>query len=491
MRILLVDDEEDSRQYLASFLCKLGHHVIEASDGRQGWEAFASNDFHLVLSDIRMPGWTGLELLTHIRQQTPLPESDVVLFTAHAQVQTAVEALRIGAYDYLLKPVNVKELVACIERVSEHQDLIRQNRVLTHHFQESVDAVTEDTKRELEQWKKAYAKISGTDSVLLTSPLMQKIYSTAESLRQDPSIPILIEGETGTGKEILARYIHYGMKATTEPFIDINCAAIPPTMFETELFGYEAGTFTGALPKGQKGKLDLAMGGTLFLDEITEMPVELQAKLLRIIQDKDFYRVGGLKKCIFNGRLVAASNVNIKESLEKGTFRNDLYYRLSIAHIQIPPLREHREDILPLSYNFLSRFAQEKGKNFRSISLEAENQLQKYDWPGNIRELRNVLERATLMYDGSILKPAHLQLGIVQIDSATNNDHNHMSGSTFILNQESDFELPADHFPLDTFVDRLISQAMLMKKGNITKTAHYLGISRRSLDYRLHKKELE
>ncbi len=488
MRILLVDDEEDSRVYLSSFLNKLGHQVIEAEDGKRAWEAFLTEDFHLVLSDIRMPGWTGLELLEHIRQQVPLPESDVVLFTAHAQVQTAVEALRSGAYDYLLKPVNVKELVACLHRVEEHQDLKRQNRVLTHHFQESIEAVTEETKRELEQWKEAYAKIVCSGKLVVVSSLMQELYAQAQILHQDTTVPVLIEGETGTGKEILARYIHYGKKATTAPFIDINCAAIPASMFETELFGYEAGTFTGALPRGQKGKLDLAEGGSLFLDEITEMPPELQAKLLRVIQEKEFYRVGGLKKHKFNARLICASNLNIKDSLESGAFRRDLYYRLSTAHLQIPPLREHREDILPLVHSFLSRFALEKGKKFRAVSPEAESQLLRYDWPGNIRELRNVLERAILMYDGPNLKPEHLQLGIIKAD-ANKSMSPQISDSTFVLGSESEFDLHAEKFPLDAFIDRIVSQAMDLHKGNITRTANYLAISRRTLDYRLNKKE--
>jgi len=484
MRILLVDDEDDSRNYLAGFLIKLGHEVLEAGDGRQGWEYFQKEDFHLVLSDIRMPVWTGLDLLHNIRQQIPLPDCDVVLFTAYTQVQTAVEALRAGAYDYLLKPVNIKELVACLTRVEEHQELKRQNRVLTSHFQESIEAVTEETRRELEQWKTAYSRIAGTENLILESPEMKNIYAQAWILHKDPTIPVLIEGETGTGKEILARYIHFGNIATTEPFVDINCAAIPATMFESELFGYEGGAFTGSLARGQKGKLDLARNGTLFLDEIAEMSTELQAKLLRLIQEKEFYRVGGLKKLKFEARLVCASNLNINECVETGAFRRDLYYRLNTAHLKIPPLREHREDILPLAHSFLVRFARDKGKAFRSISAEAEKQLISYDWPGNIRELRNVLERATLMYDGTTIKAQHLQIGAehTKINKVTAQEN-----TPLLLNLDSQFDLPAHSFPLDEFIERLISQAMDLHNGNVTQTARYLGLSRRTLDYRLHK----
>ncbi|HWP96536.1 MAG TPA: sigma-54 dependent transcriptional regulator [Syntrophomonadaceae bacterium] len=488
MRILLADDDEDSRSYLAGFISELGHEVVEAQDGRQAWQFFETGDFHLVLSDIRMPGWTGLELLQNIRQQNPRSESDVILFTAYSQIQTAVEALRSGAYDYLLKPVNIKELVACLDRVEEHQHLKRQNLVLTHHFEESIEAATQDTRRELEQWKAAYVQATGMDDLILASSSMKKLYAQSRLLHQDPAVPVLIEGETGTGKEILARYIHYGGEAVAAPFIDINCAAIPAGTFESELFGYEPGTFTGALPKGQKGKLDLAQDGTLFLDEISEMPPELQAKLLRIVQEREFYRMGGLTKYKFNARIVSATNVNIMQHIDNGLFRKDLFYRLGTAQLHIPPLREHREDILPLAHSFLARFVREKGRAFNSISPEAETQLVKYDWPGNIRELKNVLERAILMNDGLILKSEHLHLGStssVQNQSPLNGDLE----QPFLLYPSSEFRLPGEEFPLNLFIDRIIASAVAQHNGNITHTARYLGISRRSLDYRLHKKE--
>lgn len=488
MRILLADDEEDSRSYLAGFISELGHEVVEARDGRHAWQFFQTDDFHLVLSDIRMPGWTGLELLQNIHKQKPNSESDVVLFTAYSQMQNAVEALRSGAYDYLLKPVNIKELVACLERVEEHQLLKRENQVLTHRFRESIEAATQDTRRELEQWKTAYVQATGMDDLILASSSMKKLYAQGRLLHEDPAVPVLIEGETGTGKEILARYIHYGGEAVAAPFVDINCAAIPAGTFESELFGYEPGTFTGALPKGQNGKLDLAQGGTLFLDEISEMPPELQAKLLRIVQEREFYRMGGLTKYKFNARIISATNVNITENIDKGMFRKDLYYRLGTAQLHIPPLREHREDILPLAHSFLARFVREKGRSFHTISPEAETQLVKYDWPGNIRELKNVLERAILMNDEPILKSQHLHLGLtpaLQNQSPNAGD----LGKPFLLHPDSVFRLPGEEFPLNPFIDRVIAAALKEHNGNITHTARYLGISRRSLDYRLHKKE--
>jgi two-component system response regulator AtoC len=486
VNILLVDDEDDSRTYMASFIRELGHQVTEAEDGYQAYQLICAGDFHLVLSDIKMPGWTGLKLLEQISQHNPVLKCDVILFTAFGQVQTAIEALRLGAYDYLLKPINIKELVASLERVEEHQNLKRQNQVLTDCFEETVAFATQDTRRELEQWKKACNRIQGKNDLVVVSPSMQKLYAEAHLLHQDTDIEILIEGETGTGKEVLARYIHYGEEAITSPFIDINCAAIPTAMFESELFGYEPGTFTGALPKGQKGKLDLAQGGSLFMDEITELTRELQAKLLRVFQEKEFYRMGGLKKYELDARIMCATNVDMADFLEKGSFRHDLYYRLSTAHLHIPPLRERHEEILPLAHNFMSHFVNEKGKSFNNISLAAEKQLLKYDWPGNVRELRNVLERAVLMHDDFILKPEHLLFSTVPSNQLFANEE-----PEFVLGLDDKFKLPEDQFSLDSFIDDIITRALEEHDGNITQTARYLGISRRKLDYRLRKKKIQ
>jgi len=492
MNILLVDDEDDSRTYMANFIREMGHQVTEAENGRQAWELLSDGDFQLLLSDIKMPGWSGLRLLQEINHQpSPRINCDVILFTAYSQVQTAVEALRLGAYDYLLKPINIKELVASLERVEEHQNLKRQNQVLTDHFQETLESATQDTRRELEQWKKAYTSVQGISDLIVVSPSMQKLYAQAHMLHNDPSIHILIEGETGSGKEILARYIHFAGKAVTAPFIDINCAAIPAAMFESELFGYEPGTFTGALPKGQKGKLDLAQGGSLFMDEITELPRELQAKLLRVFQEKEFYRMGGLKKYQLEARIICATNENIMELLENGSFRRDLFYRLSTALLHIPPLRERREDIIPLAKSFMARFVKEKGKSFYGISSAAEEKLLKYDWPGNVRELRNSLERAVLMYDGSILKSKHLLLGLNQPGfnqlPSVQESADQVSRSVSLY----EFELPEQRFPLNSFINDIITRALELNNGNITKTARYLDISRRSLAYRLRKMEAE
>ncbi|MCR4399803.1 MAG: sigma-54 dependent transcriptional regulator, partial [Syntrophomonadaceae bacterium] len=296
MNILLVEDEVRSRQYVARFLTQLGHHVVEAGDGEEALRLVAEQEFHLVFTDNRMPRMSGLEFLRRLRQDLERPDMDVILVTAFGDMETAVEALRAGAYDYLLKPVNIEELVAVTERVAEHQALRREHRVLSRRFEDAVRAATEETVQELSRLKQAYYQVLGLGRIGVFSPAMAQVMEQARRLHADRSVPVLICGETGTGKEVVARSIHYGDGSVTAPFVAVNCAALAPTVFESELFGYEGGAFTGGLPKGQKGKLDLAQGGTLFLDEISEIPVDLQAKLLRVIQEREFYRVGGLKK---------------------------------------------------------------------------------------------------------------------------------------------------------------------------------------------------
>jgi transcriptional regulator with PAS, ATPase and Fis domain len=283
----------------------------------------------------------------------------------------------------------------------------------------------------------------------------------------------LIEGETGTGKEVITKIIHFGEGGTAVPFIDLNCAALAPSVFESELFGYEAGAFTGSLPKGQKGKLDLAFGGTLFLDEITEMPLELQAKLLRILQEKEFYRVGGLKKIKTDVRIICATNTDIEDKVEQGAFRRDLFFRLNAARIYVPPLRQRKDEIIPLAESFLARFAKEKGRCFEGISKEAGKVLFSYDWPGNIRELKNLIEYAVVMYNDTQLKTKHLDpLFKFKTGITTKNDS--------VL-------LPPANLSLVKRTNKIISEALRMHNGNKTDTARYLGMPIRTLYRRLER----
>lgn len=485
MRILLADDEHRSRQHLANFLQKLGHTVIEAANGEEAYELFQTEEIHLILTDIRMPKMSGLELLKKIRSLPHGQTADIVMFTAYGDVNTAIEALRFGVYDYLLKPVNIKELVSLTERISEHQALVRENRILTHRFEDAVQRATEETRKELDDLKRSYYQNIGKVKIGVFSDSMKNILEQAQKLHQDRSIPVLIEGETGTGKELIARVIHFGEAGIESPFIDINCAALAPSIFESELFGYEAGAFTGGLPKGQRGKLDIARGGSLFLDEISEIQVSLQAKLLRVIQEKEFYRVGGLKKIKTDVRIMCATNVELERKVEAGEFRRDLFHRLNVARIHIPALRERREDILPLAQMFMREISAEKKRHFSNISDGAAQILTGYPWPGNVRELKNVIEWVVLMWDDVELKPRHLGIlnktpgnVVVKPEAIVN------GGDKKTIEWES-LELPLTGVPLETINNIIIAKALDKHDGNKTETAKYLGISLRSLAYRL------
>lgn len=477
MKILLVDDEVHSRDAMRWFLKRQQHEVVEFSNGKDALKNYVPEEYTLVLSDIQMPDMTGIELAGEIKKNPQSWQTDIVLFTGHADMQSVVAALRAGVYDYLEKPMNVEELASVLDRVAEHQALLRENKTLTEKFEAEVNAATEATRRELADMKQILAQ-SMLGSIGVFSPCMKAIVYQAQQLQGERSIPVLIEGETGTGKEIIARIIHYGSKiGEVEPsaFVDINCAALPPALIESELFGYESGSFTGSMAKGAKGKFDLAKGGTLFLDEIGELPLEVQAKFLRVLQEKEFYRIGGLKKIRTDIRLVCATNVPLEESVEEGRFRRDLYFRLKVAHIVIPALRQRSEEILPLAMMFLQRFSQQRGKNFRTISPAAAGILERYEWPGNVRELQNVLEYATFAQDDSELKPEHI-LHLLQQPK-----HPEAAAPKSIL----ELPFPSQGYSLKEYTKDIIAKVLTAHEGNQTATANYLGISRRALSYRL------
>lgn len=483
MNILLVDDDCESRICLADFMRSLGHEVVESVNGYDALKMFSSREFHLVLTDIQMPKITGIELLKRIRGLPRGRDVCIIVFTGFGDMRTAIEALRAGAFDYLLKPINIEELEKVIEQVAEHQALRRENEILTNKFSEVVKAATEETRQELSRLKKAYCESVGLGSIGIFSEEMKRIFKQAARFHADRSIPVIIEGETGTGKEVIARYIHYGRGGVTTPFVDLNCAAIMPNLFESELFGYEAGAFTGGIPKGQKGKLDIARGGTLFLDEITEIPAVLQAKLLRLIQEKEYYRVGGLKKIKADFRILCATNVNIEEKVKEGAFRQDLYYRLAIGRILLPPLRKRTEEIIPLATAFLKEFSQKRGKMFSKISDPAADKLVAYGWPGNVRELRNAMEWVAIMHNDVVLRPSHLSILEPSRQNKLLAENNNPPPSV----DTNNFYLPPEGLDLESFLNKIINRAIEMHSGNKTKAARYLNISRRSLQCRLER----
>ncbi len=483
MRILFVDDELSSRELLADFLKKkLGHQVTQCSSGAEAFRSFRDNAFPMVLSDIRMPGMDGIELLEKIKSLPEGKTADVVLLTGYGNMGTAIKALRAGAYDYLLKPTKLLEVEAVVARIAEHQALIRENYVLTNQFDQKIAEATRETQSELRELKKTIAQIMGVGKICIVSDAMKHVLSIAERLHEDRAVPVLIEGETGTGKEVIAKLIHFGRKeVTTSPFICINCSAISPTLFETELFGYEAGAFSGAKSSGQKGKLELAQGGTLFLDEIGDVPLEMQPKLLRVLQEHEFYRVGGLKKIKLDVHIVCATNRDLVRMIKDKSFREDLYYRLNTGSIYIPPLRERREDIVPLAKMFLEDYTSLKKRHLQFFSDDALKLLINYGWPGNVRQLQNAIERVVLLHDGNELDPGHFAFLTSTNKEACLPPASPDTGNTITI------ELPSKkkNFPLSEIESIVVRKVLSVFDGNKSQAARYLQIAYNTLRSKL------
>ena len=494
MNILLVDDHVETCETLARFLERLGHSVTVRHSGNDALPVYQAQDFPMVISDIRMPGLSGIELLKAIKKLTHGKTTDVVLMTGHGGVETAIQAMRAGAYDYLMKPVNIEELAVLTDRIAEHQKLQRENQHLREHLHDEVREATVDARQEIARLQKLTQHAAGLPEFGLFSQSMRDIAKRCLQYHKDRSIPILIQGETGTGKELVARLIHYGDATPTGSFVDVNCAALTASLFESELFGYEAGSFTGGLAKGRKGKLDAAAGGTLFLDEIGDMPAELQAKLLRVLQEREFYRVGGLEKIKADVRFVFATHVDLQERVKEGRFREDLFFRLRVGNLVLPPLRKRPEDILPLARIFLAEAAKHKKKRFSCLSKETERCLLRHPWPGNVRELRNVIEAAVVLFDEDILQPEHLVLlDLKEKSSGTNraadvspHDVKGNIGSENVVQVGSArFAIPREAFALEELNERVLQQTLQMFGGNLTQAAKHLGLSPRTLSYRL------
>lgn len=481
MEILLVDDEQQSRQYLAGFLENdLGHTVIQCGDGREALKEFVRAPVPMVLSDIRMPGLDGIKLLEKIKA---LPEGrtvDFVLLTGYGSMDTAIKALRAGAYDYLLKPTKLFEVEAVVARIAEHQALIRENYELTHEFDSRLAEATRETESELKELKQLVASTMGAGNLCFVSEAMKNIVSIAEKLHDARTVPVIIEGETGTGKEVVAKLIHFGgERPGSAPFIPINCSAISANLFETELFGYEAGAFSGAGKRGQKGKFELAQGGTIFLDEIGDVPLAFQPKLLRVLQERDFYRVGGVRKRSLDVQIICATNRDLVQMVKRGEFREDLFYRLNTGRIVIPPLRERKEDIVPLATMFLEQFASQKKKHFRRFTSDALELIKSYPWPGNVRQLQNAIERIVLLDDGTEITAGHL---------AFLTSDNQRTAPVPVPRQGEDsitIALPDDGIPLRDIEERVVRRVLEKLDGNKSRTARYLEIAYNTLRSKL------
>jgi len=445
-RILIVDDEKRMRRILQILLKSQGYEIKLAQDGDEAWGMFQQVPYDLVITDLKMPGIDGMELLGLInKQNTDVP---VIVITAYGSVDSAVKAMKQGAYDYITKPFENEEIKIVVAKALSFSSMKHENRYL----REAVGA------------KHKYHYFIGD------SPQVRKVRELAAQVARTSST-VLIQAESGTGKELIARLIHFNSPRAARPFVAFNCGTLPINLLESELFGYEKGAFTGAY-KRKQGRFDLAHTGTIFLDEVGDMSPELQVKMLRVMEEKTFERLGGTETLQVDVRFIAASNKDLRILVQKGSFRQELYYRLNIFPIYIPPLRERREDIPLLVKHFLARFAGEIGKQIKSISSEAMNLLMSQSWQGNVRELQNCLERAVILCKNQMIESRDLLLDQARLSHASP----HMNIS-----------IPAEGISLQGVERSLIIDALSLAGGNQSRAASLLKITRNTLRYRMEK----
>lgn len=385
-KILIVDDEILIRNFLTEALKRKGIEVVACENGTKAIELLKEHSFDLVITDMKMPGASGMDVLKFVKDTSP--QTLVIIVTAFGTIENAVEAMKEGAYHYIIKPFSLESLMVIIEKANQHVALVAENRYLREQV------ISNPCGRPF----------------IATSPAMQKILAEVQQVAKSHA-NVFINGETGTGKEVIAHLIHYNSSRANQPFIKVNCAAIPESLVESEFFGHEKGAFTGASNK-RLGRFELAHKGSLLLDEITEIPLALQAKLLRVTQEMEFERVGGTKPIQVDVRLISTSNRNIQEAIEQKVLREDLYYRLNVVPIEIPPLRDRKEDVIPLAEHFIARCCTENHIEKKQLSDEAKEKLLQYRWPGNVRELANIIERAVVMDKKKIIYDLHLPFTI-------------------------------------------------------------------------------
>jgi DNA-binding NtrC family response regulator len=442
-KILVVDDDSLMRDFLSETLNRSGYSVDLASTGEEALAKIRKEDYDVILSDIRMPTMGGMELLKTTREY--LPDAKIVMMTAYGTVQNAVEAMKLGAFDYVMKPFSTDEIELAIKKAIDYKQLLLENKLLRSEVIE----------------KYSFENIVGK------TPEMQRIFELVEAVA-DAKATVLITGESGTGKELIAKAIHYHSSRREGPFIRINCAALPEGLVESELFGHEKGSFTGAI-RQSRGRFELADRGTLLLDEISEITPHLQAKLLRVLQEREFERVGSGIPIQVDVRIIATTNRDLKELIEKGKFREDLFYRLNVVPIHISPLRERKEDIPALAQHFLKKYNLENNRQIEGISQKVYELFMEYFWPGNVRELENYIERAVVTAKGKILTPRDFpkELSFGQI------------------------RLPSEKIEVGSTIDeaerKLILKTLEAQGGNRTKTAEILGISTRTLRNKLQE----
>lgn len=450
-RILVVEDEQTLREGITTAFRDKGWEVTEAADGDEAIRSLEADLFDVLVTDVMMPGRTGMDVLKHCRMVNE--NTACLIMTAHGTVESAVEAMKTGAYDYVQKPFGLEELEMKVEKALVHKRLLAKVRAYSR----------EDI-------------IPKFENIVGESSQMREIFSTIRKVARS-NASVLVLGETGVGKELVAESLHVNSGRADSPFVKMNCAALHENLLESELFGHEKGSFTGA-ERQRIGRFELANEGTLFLDEIGNMALSTQAKLLRVLQEREFERLGGSRTIKVDVRIVAATNRNIEEAIAKGEFREDLYYRLNVVSMQVPPLRERKDDILPLARHFIDRYALEMKKDIRGIDPAAVRTLKRYTWPGNIRELENSMERAVLMAEERFIRLEDLNLS--GIDGSGEG-----SGSAISL------KLPPGGIELEELEKQAILEALRVNNWVQKDAAAFLGISSRVMNYKVSKYEIK
>ncbi|MCF7802028.1 MAG: sigma-54 dependent transcriptional regulator [Candidatus Marinimicrobia bacterium] len=452
--ILIVDDDPQIRAELTEFLQEEQYDTTAVETAEEALALIKSEQPDLILSDIFLPTMGGLELLDRVKKSHA--EIDVIMITGHGDVSTAVSAMKLGARDYIKKPFHLDEILLVITRALQNKARDEQLAYL----------------------QREERKLLGFEEIIGTSPPMQQVFELIRKISRASRTTVLIHGETGTGKELVARAIHHNSERAGKPFVEINCSAFQPTLLEAELFGYEAGAFTGARQR-KKGLLELADGGSFFLDEIADMSLELQAKMLKVLEEMTFRRVGGTKEIKIDIRVISATSKDLDVVTLKGSFRQDLYYRLNVARIALPSLRERGEDVIILAKHFLDHYNRELKRDIQSISPEVVNILRQYSWPGNVRELRNIMERAVLFEQTDTLTTSSLH---TMLDNNQSQPVKAAAGS-----HPLELHIPPGGIALRAVEKQLIMQALELTGGNQTRAAELLKLTRETLKYRMRK----
>jgi len=450
-RILIVDDEKLLRWSLEQNLQKEGYEVVSADTGARGLEKFREDMPDITLLDIHLPDMSGMDVLKKLKELDR--DSIVIMITAYGDIETAVKAIKMGAYDFVEKPFNMDKLNLLLKKSLE----------------------TVSLRKEITHLKSRLTLQYGFDNIIGESEAMKKVFDMIQKVARSDASTVLLQGESGTGKDLVARVIHYQSKRAEKPFMEINCTALPESLIESELFGYEKGAFTDAKVT-KKGLFELADGGSIFLDEIGDMKLNTQAKLLKVLENKTFKRIGGVKDIVVDVRIIAATNKNLDSEVKNGNFREDLYFRLKIVPINLPPLRERGEDILLLARYFITQYNKEFRKNFKGLTRETEKIFLEYYWPGNVRELKNIIERVMILESDEYIKPEHLPVEMLSGEGA-------LGSNTGDL----DFDIPNGGLDIELVEKKLIMKALEKTRGNQTKAARLLNLSRDALRYRMQK----